>query len=89
METYCVSCKKNIANNDSKSHLGYLNKLVDKYNDSYHCSVSKKPNDADYSALTEKMNRVIKLLNLKLVIESGLPSTRIFLAKVTTKIGQD
>ena len=28
--------------NDSKSHLGYLNKLVDKYNNTYHCSAGKK-----------------------------------------------
>ena len=67
--------------NDSKSYLGYLKKLVKRkaYADA----------DADYFAMTEKLNRVIKLLNLKLVIESELPSTRIFLAKVTPKIDQE
>ena len=34
--------------NYNKSYLGYLNKLVDEYNNSYHRSI-----DADYSALTE------------------------------------
>ena len=47
--------------NDSPSYLGYLNKLIDEYKNSYHRSR-------------------IKLQNLKLVIESGLLSTRLFLA---------
>ena len=36
--------------NNKKSYFADLKKLVDKYNNSY--SVGKKPNDADYSALT-------------------------------------
>ena len=28
--------------NDSKSNLGYLNKLVNEYNNSYHPSIGKK-----------------------------------------------
>ena len=36
--------------NDSKSYLGYLNKLVDQCNN----SIGKKPIHADYSALDEK-----------------------------------
>ena len=74
---------------DNKSYLGYLNKLVDAYNNSYHCSIDKKPIGADYSVFTEKSNRVIKFLNLKLVIESVLLSTRIFLANVTLIIVQE
>ena len=46
---------------------------------------AKKPIDTDYSALTEKLNRVIKLLNLKLEIELGLLNRRIF----TPKIGRE
>ena len=38
-----------------KPYLGFLNKLVDEYNNSYHRSVGKKPIDADYSTLTEKV----------------------------------
>ena len=41
--------------NDSKFYLGYLNKLVDEHNNSYHCSIGKKPIDADYSALAKKI----------------------------------
>ena len=28
--------------NNSSSYLSYLNKLVNKYNNAYHCSVGKK-----------------------------------------------
>ena len=38
-----------------KPYLGFLNKLVDEYNNSYHRSIGKKPIDADYSTLTEKV----------------------------------
>ena len=40
---------------DSKYYLPYLNKLVDKYNNTYHNSINKKPINADYSPLTEKI----------------------------------
>ena len=45
----------NMTANDSKSYLSYLNKLVDQYDNTYHHSVGKKPINADYSALTEKV----------------------------------
>ena len=32
-----------------------MNKLVDQYNNTYHHSINKKPINADYSALTEKI----------------------------------
>ena len=38
---------------DSKSSLDYLNELVNEYNDTYHCSFSKKPTYDDYSSFTE------------------------------------
>ena len=41
--------------NDRKSYLSYLNKLVDKYSNNYHHSINKKPINADYFALTEKI----------------------------------
>ena len=69
----------------NKSHLDYLNQLG-KYNNTYHF-IEKRVCDADYSALTEKLNRVIKFLML--VIETGLLFTRIFLVKVTLKIGHE
>ena len=41
--------------NDSKSYVSYLNKLVDQYNNTHHHSINKKPINADYSDLTEKI----------------------------------
>ena len=41
--------------NDKKSHLSYLNKLVDQYNNTHHNSIGKKPVDGDYSAFTEEI----------------------------------
>ena len=41
--------------NDSKSYLAYLNKSVDQYNNTYHYSINKKPTNADYYALTKKI----------------------------------
>ena len=52
-------------------------------------SINKKPINPDYSNLTEKLRRILKLLILKLMIESALLIIRMFLVKVTLKIGQD
>ena len=46
--------------NDSKSYVPYLNKLVDQYNNTYHHSINKKPINADYSALNEKIENNLK-----------------------------
>ena len=46
--------------NDSKSYPGYFNKVLDEQNNIYHCSISKKPIDVDYSALTEETESNIK-----------------------------
>ena len=37
------------------ANLGYLNKIIDEYNNTYHHSIVKKLADADYSALTEEI----------------------------------
>ena len=42
--------------NSSKSYLTCLNKLVDQYNNFCHYSINKKPINADYFALTEKID---------------------------------
>ena len=75
--------------NHSKSYLLYwnnLNELVDEYNNTYHQSINKKTINVDYSASTEK---ILKLLTLKSVIELEWLSIKIFLVKVTLKIGQE
>ena len=41
--------------NDSKSYLSYLNILVNQYNNTYHHLINKEPINANYSALTEKI----------------------------------
>ena len=51
--------------NDNKSYLPYLNKLVDHYKNTYHHSINKRPINADYSVLTEKIETNPKVRKLK------------------------
>ena len=55
LKTSKAKIYKKIKANDRKSYLPYLNKLVDEYNNTYHHSINKKTNNADYSAFTEKI----------------------------------
>ena len=57
---------KTMTANDSKSYLPYLNKLIDEYSNTYHRSVGKKPIDADYSALTDKIESNCKAPKFKI-----------------------
>ena len=41
--------------NESKSYFGYFNKLVGENNNPYYLSIGKSTVDADYPALTEKI----------------------------------
>ena len=75
--------------NDSKSYIIYLNKLVNQYNNTHHHFVGKKPSKADYSILTRTIETNPKAPKFRLMIESGLLSIKIFLVKVTLKIGQE
>ena len=45
------------AHNKKKSYLGYLNKLVDEYNNNYNHANDKKFLDAHYSDLTEDIEK--------------------------------
>ena len=58
-----------------------LHKLVNKYKNTYHHFINKKPINVDYSAWTEKVRPILKLLSLKLMTESELLSIIIFLVK--------
>ena len=71
-----------MAANDSKSYLSYLDKLVDKYNNTYHHTINKKPINADCPALTEnietnhkapkfKVNDRVRVTNYKNVSSKG------------------
>ena len=68
--------------NDKKSHLPYLNKLVDQYNNGYHHSIGKKPINSDYSTLPEKtetnhkapkfkVNDWVRITNYKNIFSKG------------------
>ena len=61
---------------------------MDECNNSNRRSISKKPIDADYSVWPTKLRRILKHLNLKLGIESGLESIKIFLAKGSSNLDQ-
>ena len=77
---------------NSSSDLDYLDKLVDEHNNTYLCFIGKKSIGKFMLIVLlclNKLNQIIKLLDLNLVIESGLQSTKIFLAKVTPKLGQE
>ena len=56
---------KKMTANDSKCYVGYLNKIVDEYNNSCYHSIDKKPIDPDYSALTEEIESSHKALEFK------------------------
>ena len=46
--------QKKITAGNKKCYLGYLNKLVEEYNNIYLDSIGSKPVYADYSTLPEK-----------------------------------
>ena len=50
---------------NKKSCLGYLDKLVDQYNNTYHHSIGKPLIDADNSNLIEKMWSIHKAPKFK------------------------
>ena len=58
--------------NDSKSYLNYVNKLGDEYNNTYHNSVDKKSMNADYFALTEKIETNSKAPKFKVNDKVGI-----------------
>ena len=74
----------------SKCYLNNLDKLVDQYNNTFHHSICKNPILILIILLwLIKLKRITKLLNSKLMIESELLTIKIFLVKVTLKIGQE
>ena len=58
---------KNITASDSKSHLSYLNKLVDEYNNTYHRSINKKPINPDDFTVKEKTKPNPKTCKFKVI----------------------
>ena len=66
-----------------------MNKLVDQYNNTYHCSIGKKPIDADYSALTKVVESTHKALKFKVCDSVSIIKYKNIFAKVTPKIGKE
>ena len=52
--------------NNGKSYLVFLNKLLDRYSNTYHVSIGKKSIDGNYFASTEEIETNLKALKLKL-----------------------
>ena len=75
--------------NNNKSYLACLNKLVDHTIILIIALLAKNLLILITLIRLKKSNRILMLLNLKLMIESGLLSIEIFLVKVTLKIGQE
>ena len=69
-------------------NLIFLNELLDQYNNTYHHSINKKPIKADYSALTQKIETDSKARKFRVIDRVIISNIRIFLVKVTLKIGQ-
>ena len=55
IKTSKAKISKKMTANHSNSYLSYLNRLVDQYDNIYQHSINKETIDADYSALTEKI----------------------------------
>ena len=51
--------------NNKNSYLHYLHKLVDEYNNNYYHSIGNNPINADYFALSEKIETNSKLPKFK------------------------
>ena len=74
--------------NGSRSCLPYLNKLVDQSNNTCH-SIIKKPINADYSPLTEKIETNHKTPKFKVNDRVRMIRYKNIFCKVTLKIGQE
>ena len=58
--------------NHRKSYFGYLNKLVDEYNNTCHRSIGKKATYADYSALPEEFESNHKAPKFKVSVKVSI-----------------
>ena len=79
IKTLKAKIYKKMRANESKSYLVSLNKLADQCNNTFHHSINKKPFNADYSALTEKIGTNYKSPKFKV-------NDRL---RITLKIGQE
>ena len=80
---------KKMTANGGKSCLSYFNKLVDEYHKSYNHSINKNLFVLIILFWLVKLRQILKLLSLKLMTELELLNVKIFLIKVTLKIGKE
>ena len=66
-----------------------MDKLADQLNNNYHHSVNKKPINADYSALTEKIETHLKFPSFKVNDRVRITKSKKILIKIALKIGQE
>ena len=66
-----VKIYKKVTTNDSKSYLPYFNKLSEQYDNTYHNSINKKPINADYLTLAEKIETNPKAPKFKVRVRFG------------------
>ena len=71
--------------NDRKSYLPYLNKLLNQYNNTYHHSINKKPINADYSPLNEKIETNPKVPKFKVNDRVRITKYKNFFSKSYTE----
>ena len=62
-----------------------INKLVDQYNKSCHHSINKKPINADYSALTEKIKTNLEAPKFKVNDKVGITKYKNIFSKCYTE----
>ena len=58
--------------NESKSYFGYFNKLVGENNNPYYLSIGKSPVNADYPALTEKIETCYDASKIKVCVRARI-----------------
>ena len=66
--------------NNEHFYLSYLKKVVSEYNHNYQDSIGKKPVDAHYSALSEKIETNLKSPRFKFGVRVKIASIKKFLA---------
>ena len=85
MKTLKAKIYKKITANDNKSHLPYLNKLVDQYNNTYHHFINKKLINADYSASTQNIETNPKAPKFKVNDSVRIPKYKNIFSKGYTE----
>ena len=78
---YITSISKNV-------YIDKLDDIVNKYNNTYHSTIKMKPVDVKSSTYVDSRKKlVIKILNIKLTILLEFQNIKIYLQKVTLRIG--